>query len=701
MRNPLPILALLLLASATYATETSLGSEDLDHDGVPEIVLANQFLRVELMTGEPPAPVEPSWREKWHLGGKQPELPPKYDKRFVWGGWIYNIQSVPTGRRWFTNKLFGKEYWHGIPEEFGQTVKMAELPDGTFACLKMGIGETIGRGLCLRGDLTLTKPAPWKVEATVVDGTGVVIFTQTVTTEYGYAYEYRKEFRLPPDSAVLTVKRTLTNTGQQPIHTTWYSHGFWGQANNGHDSGCWSTVPIQDLAGDAAAVDTTLCRVTDLTPICYWGPISTDEIAEPWYASGHSPTQEVFLSTFSERLAWMRVWTHAETYSCEPFVLIDLEPGQAKTWTVTRAAMQGLDAATAGSPQALLELGGTDEGQLQASLATVQPLTDVQVHLRVRPSGSDKDLIDQTVTLAQCGPDWPGRIRLEREQLPDGLCDVHLIVTHAGETLLDTTRRIQPRTAGLPPAWLGAATGQRAVILADVRRENGAIKPASASSYWSFALARAGFETVVLPVGEGANEGVLDDAQVVILAGPVRLNGKLIGCLTSFVDQGGGLVVTGPTDFRAFEQSDLLPVADAQGEINVQVCVPRDGTREFLDAPELRYQLQPKGDHPILRGLPFYPSALQAIARLQVVQPRPGAQVLVSYTGPSALSPHVDSPALVVGTHGQGRVAVFASPINWGNPPQWSIWSRLGEYHQQFFGQMAQWAAGQPSGGKQ
>lgn len=695
-RTACRVLSLVLAAALTHAAGTTVKYEDLDQDGQPEVVLANQFLRVELMTGAPPVPALPTWGEKV-FGAEKAEIPPKYDKRFVWGGWIYNIQSVPTGRRWFTNKISGKEHWDGIPEEFGQTVKMAELPDGTFACIKLGIGEATGRGLCLRGDLTLTKPAPWTVEATNPDGVGLVVFTQTVTTAYGYGYVYRKEFRLEPDSAVLTVKRSLTNTGQQAIHSTWYSHGFWGQAGNGHDANCWSTIPLQDLAGDAAAVDTTLCRVADLSPTCYWGPISAEEIAEPWYASGYGPTREVFLNTFSERLAWMRVWTNAETYSCEPFVLIDIEPGQTRTWTVTRAAMQGLDGAAAGTQDAVLDLGGCDPQWFQASLATVRPLTDVQVRLRLRATGSTTDLLDQTVTLAKCGPDWPGRVRLERSQLPDGSCEIQVTATQAGTVLLDTARRLQPRTAGLPATWLGAAAGQRAVVLADVRREGDAIKPGAPSSNWSFALARAGFEVVVLPVGEGTSEEALAGAQVVVLAGPVRVSGALVQRLTSFVDQGGGLVLTGPTDFRAFEQSDLLPVTQALGEINVQVCVPRDGTREFLDAPELRYQLQPKTDHPALRGLPFYPSALQSIARLQVVEPRAGAQVLVSYTGPNALAPQVSSPALVVGTHGLGRVAVFASPINWGNPAHWTIWSRLGEYHQQFFGQLAQWAASQPA----
>lgn len=704
MRTRMAAWAALLVGMAWVAgaAPCTIQHEDLDQDGEAEIILANRYLRVELMTGVPPAAPEEAKEAKWFDWLRRrpaepapPPVPAKYGKRFAWGGWIHNIEFVPSGRRWFTNKIFGQETWNGIPEEFEETVKMAELEDGSFACLKVGIGTAIGHDLCLRGSLKDVVYVPWTVASAVLaDGTGVVTFTQTVDTEYGYGYVYTKEVRLEPDSAELVVKRTLANTGRHAIHTFFYTHGFWGQADNGHDAGCWSTVPLQDLAGTAGAVDTTLCRVADLTPTGYWGPLAADEIAEPWYASGYGPSREVFVSTFSERLAWMRIWTHAETYSCEPFLLLDIEPGASKTWTFTRAAVQGLDGASASGPGAVLDLGGPEAEWFQASLATYRPLEDIRVQLRIRPVGADKDLVEQNLVLAKCGPDWPARIRIERNRLPDGPCEVRLTAMHGETVLLDTFRLLEPRTAGLPPAWLGVADGRRAVVFADVTRDNGEIKHSAGSRYWSFALGRAGFQPVVLPVAEGMRDDALVDAGVVVLSGPLRLGSGLIYRLAEYVRQGGGLVVTGPVDFRSFELSDLLPATVALAEITVQAGAPRDGTREFLDAPGQRYQLRAVAEHPALRGIPFHPTTRQGIARLQVIEPRPGAQTLLAYTTPGGLEPQVNSPALVVGNYGQGRVALFASPVYWGSPPSWTIWSRLGEYHQQFLGQLAQWAGG-------
>jgi hypothetical protein len=691
----LQTLVLALIGSLAGAAGTAVRYQDLDEDGQAEIILANQYLRVELTSGVPPVAPDPAWYQRAGSWFRKPKtVPPKYGKRFVWAGWIHNIEFLPTSRRWFTNTIFGKETWNGIPEEFGQTVKMARRGDGTFACLKMGIGEAIGKGLCLRGSLTLTKPAPWQYDTkTTADGTSTVTFTQQVDTEYGYGYIYKKEFQLEANSSVLKVTRTLTNTGAKPIHTSWYSHGFWGQAGNGYDAGCWSTVPIQDLAGDGAAVDTELCRVSDPTPTTYWGPISAEEIAEPWYASGYSPTREAFVTTASERLAWMRVWTHAKTYSCEPFVLIDLEPGETKTWTMTRGSVRGLDGADASGPGAVLDLGGTDKDWMEISLATYKPLAGVQVHVRYRPDGSEKNLIDQTISLERCGPNWPGRIRLERHRLADVPSVFEIKSTHNGQVLLETTRRIKPRTAGLPAAWLGAADGRRAVILADTRRVGGTVNPTPATFYWQDALQRAGFDVSVLPIGEALEHRALTDVRLVVISGPVRVPGKLVTILTDFVDGSGGLIMTGPLDLRPFELSDLLPVKSVTADVVVKAKAPRDGTREFVDAPKLRYHLQACAHHPAIDGLPLYPSTLQAIGRLQVIEPRDNARTILAYTTPEAVRPKVNSPALVVSEHGRGRVAVFGSPVNWGTPQQWCIWSRLGEYHQQFLGQLAQWAA--------
>ncbi|MBN2452491.1 MAG: hypothetical protein JXR77_19045, partial [Lentisphaeria bacterium] len=74
--------------------------------------------------------------------------------------------------------------------------------------------------------------------------------------------------------------------------------------------------------------------------------------------------------------------------------------------------------------------------------------------------------------------------------------------------------------------------------------------------------------------------------------------------------------------------------------------------------------------------------------------PRDGATVVLRYGTPDGLEPRVTSPALVVGGYGRGRVAVLTCPVDWGSPPQWCLWSRLGEYHRKLLVQTALWACG-------
>ena len=52
--------AALCLAAHGAGSTVTRDVADVDGDGVPEVVLSNEFLRVEIMTGEAAPPVEPA-----------------------------------------------------------------------------------------------------------------------------------------------------------------------------------------------------------------------------------------------------------------------------------------------------------------------------------------------------------------------------------------------------------------------------------------------------------------------------------------------------------------------------------------------------------------------------------------------------------------------------------------------------------------
>ncbi|MEW9835168.1 glutamine amidotransferase [Mesorhizobium marinum] len=142
--------------------------------------------------------------------------------------------------------------------------------------------------------------------------------------------------------------------------------------------------------------------------------------------------------------------------------------------------------------------------------------------------------------------------------------------------------------------------------------------------------------------------------------------------LTKFVDQGGGLLMIGGfMSFAGFEGrgryamtplADVLPVEIARGD-------------DRVEEPEGVTPTVAK-DHAILAGIdgewPYFLGYNQFKAKS-------GSDVLLSVG---------DDPFLVVGQHGQGRVAAFASDCSphWGSP-QFMAW----RHYATFWSQLAGW----------
>ena len=681
-------------------TNVRLEHSDVDADGQPEIILENEYLRVEIMTG-----IEPARRRSLSQAVlRRPQPRPKYGTRFVWAGWIHNITFKPTQQRWFAND--SQHHWHGIPEEFEQAVKMQEVQPGVFDVLKVGIGVCRGTGICHHSRLKLQEPAPWTTEPRQMPGGGQsLVFRQEVSAGYGYAYCYEKEFILDPGRAHLEVRRRLANTGRQTIRTTWYTHAFWAQATagDGLDTDCWSTIPIQYL-GDgplAGLVDTASCQLSVPEPHGIWGPVARKAIPESWYASGNRKTHDVVFTALDLPLAWDRVWTAPSTYSCEPFVVLNVEPGATREWTVQRTFGTGLDGLRGGGSEGILnwsfvrEQGESDSFSLLVEFLPASPRDGLDLAIGLTPTGAGETR-QFSARMGQCGPTRPFRGKAADAVAP-GLYRVHVTVSDAGKVLADLTGLTGAGVRMPNPHIRSRAFPAGALILTEVTPADGAkpARPSRAGAFLKDALSRAGFQTKLAdPLRRGAPDPLWGLSRVCVVAGLPAFPGYLRGWLEGYVAKGNGLLFCGPLYSSPFEFSDLLPIERVVGDVNVTGWRTRDGTDEFVDASTRRYHLRPATDHPILNELPFFPAVHQDIARLQVVEPSAGATVLLRYATGDGLTPAVESPALLVRTCGKGRTAVFASPVDWGLPPQWVIYCRLGEYHRKLFAQMALWAAG-------
>lgn len=134
----------------------------------------------------------------------------------------------------------------------------------------------------------------------------------------------------------------------------------------------------------------------------------------------------------------------------------------------------------------------------------------------------------------------------------------------------------------------------------------------------------------------------------------------MLGGWDSFMGQGGG--------YPATPLADVLPVFMRQQDDRQNCAQP--------------CMLRSVADHPILNGLPF--DRPPAIGGFNRVAPKPGAQVLLTATpfevcirsNAFFFEAREEVPLLIVGTHGKGRTAAFASDaaphwvgglVDWGN----------------------------------
>ena len=722
LKRTIAMTVLLMTACGLMAQGVSRQYKDVDGDGLPEVILENEYLQVIVMTGEMPKeipePVElPDGRK----------VPYKYGERFARGGWIYNMIFKPTNRKWFINDITQGEHRHGIPEEFEITQRMREVEPGFYEAMKPSVGTGIGPGLCFRNTLKDMKIPSWGMKeeyfadgewkaadkaATAPAAGWRLTFTHAIDTELGYGCAYTKVLTLMEGESVLHCHRELANTGEKEFSTSFYTHGFFsqGQTNGLLDHNCWSVVPLcapsvkgSPFPNDLLDVERGFIHAS--RPAYYWGAKSHDEVGGNWHACGNDATKDVFLTAVDRKPEFFRMWNCDMTYSYEPFMVFDIKGGKKVVWNTIRGVGNGLTSVKACGDGGMLDWD-----------ATVNEKGEKVLNIRFLPFKAMKGALSFYGTISVGGTTqtfnsvmngksevsplspWEFPLTLAPAISKSEVVDMHLYVTETGHSAGNLASAdghyrlsLRPRTA-----WDGDGKGAQGVILAETGKDdNGAWKHSMGTKFAQDYLNDAGFKMRLSSAMEDGGELDWANLKLVILASR-RISIKMLRKLEDFAKQGGAVIVTGMIDFRQFELSDLLPIKFIYGESNTYALNPRDGTLEFMTQDDYRYQLKAVGDHEITRGLPWYPESYQSIGALQRVIPKDDAQVVLNFvSSPGMSDAGGEFPALVLGKYGKGKVAYFGSPIAWGGHQSNCMWGRLGEYHQKFFVQMALWAVKQ------
>lgn len=721
MKGVCTCLAMMCLAVSAMGSGVTRSYEDLNGDGVPEIILENEYLRVGMTSGEgveePPERIHPDgYPIVYHFG-----------KRFNWAGWIWEYTFKPTNRQWFVHVDTKTENWHGIPECFEQAVRMKETAPGRYDVLVPGIGLATATGACFRWSFKDVVHFPWEVkEECEIDGVwkdvpeGVscadgwrITFTQRIDTAYDYGCVYKKVVTLRTGSSKLVTDRYLENTGKERIQTTWFTHGFFGQGEGGvYDNDCWTTIPLipPNVKGSSFPrdlVDTEIAHLRKgFKPAYYWGPLSAEELGGNWHAAGNSWNGDILMNAIDKKLAFFRHWTDALTYSCEPFLALDVEPGTTYEWRDIRGAGNGLRGIKAqgsgGMVDWTLSRGG-DKAQV-TFLALPYQKFEGKVQVKGRFTGEGGLSADVNVTSASkvYGPEAAVALSCNIPAAFLGkIAGVELTVSFVpknGKELEGiAVKGSYWMREGRRTEIKGDARKAVAVVFSDIKinHEQGEWALNQPSKIWERILEEAGFD--VRFAAWNSSESYVDWSEISLA---VVAYGKLsphnLRRMESFVKGGGSVIFQGPVNFREYNDiSDILPISMVNGEINVRQSGPRDGTREFTAANANRYHIVADKAHPVLEGLPLYPESNQGIGQFQLVTLKPGAEVIMWFTGGRDVPEKGRHPGLIVSKYGEGQVALMTSSVQWGAPPHAILWGRLGEYHKKLFAQLSIWMKGE------
>ncbi len=230
----------------------------------------------------------------------------------------------------------------GPVDEFQQIGWDEAKPGGNF--LKIGVGA-------------LRKPAEGKYDnyhlyeivnvgkRTFHQTNGAMEFTQELTdANSGYGYVYQKTLRLTPGKAQMVLEHRLTNTGKRAIHSNVFNHNFLVLDKQGTGPDFVISVPFAVHSSQPPNRDLAAIRGNE---IVYLKKLEGhDTVATPLEGFGGSAKDNEFrvenhrigagIKIVADRpLLKESLWSIRSVLAMEPFVAIDVEPGQTFTWTST------------------------------------------------------------------------------------------------------------------------------------------------------------------------------------------------------------------------------------------------------------------------------------------------------------------------------------------------------------------------------
>lgn len=250
--------------------------------------------------------------------------------RFCWGGYIWqvhdrNVGTLFTGPEW-PNATPLPHNGQGLPESFRHSTTEGQplLWDGT-------TGLAPGSGILGRdagGNVVVTTPCVWQVDLRP----DRAVF-RTAQTAGRWAYELERTIELRGRQIVS--RSRLTNRGAAPLKLEWFAHPFFALQPDGKlkatlakDVGL-ADNPGYVLAGGELTLKRAYVGVDDGHLVHLELPagkpfavtVSHPKLASVRFVTDFAPFKCV-------------LWANGNTLSFEPFLALDLAPGESREWMV-------------------------------------------------------------------------------------------------------------------------------------------------------------------------------------------------------------------------------------------------------------------------------------------------------------------------------------------------------------------------------
>ena len=261
--------------------------------------------------------------------------------RFDWAGVIPDLryQGHTFFGKWLdTYNPTGHDAVMGPAEAFDPVGFDEAKPGEKF--IKIGIGALVkpdASAYDFMKPYAIANYGKWKVKAQA----NQILFVQ-VLNEGNYAYEYQKSLQLKKGEPVMLITHTLKNTGKKNIQTSVYDHNFFVIDEKTTGPGSVVIFPF-NLQEDISRVEDYV--KIEGNQLRYIKELNNKYISFPDLTHGKGTDYELKIEnqqtgagvkiTGDHPIAKLAFWSSLKTVCPEPYININIPPGQEFSWTLT------------------------------------------------------------------------------------------------------------------------------------------------------------------------------------------------------------------------------------------------------------------------------------------------------------------------------------------------------------------------------